>query len=206
MMIVEIQDSLIWGIVIAFLVGLVGLYGYFKLRTFVETRSKTADAAQSELLEYYEKELIDMKIRLDAIEMERNEGSSTEKRQFTEKPAQKPADTAAPKAPEVVVPEAAAPAVKQVVADKAPKVVATSVNPVDHVLQLITNTAMTSRDIQITLKKSREHTSRLLKRLYEEGYVHRNTESRPYTYSISEKGKAKISNITKSSENPRSVK
>ena len=149
MMIVEIQDSLIWGIVIAFLVGLVGLYGYFKLRTFVETRSKTADAAQSELLEYYEKELIDMKIRLDAIEMERNEGSSTEKRQFTEKPAQKPADAAAPKAPEVVVPEAAAPAVKQVVADKAPKVVATSVNPVDHVLQLITNTAMTSRDIQI---------------------------------------------------------
>ena len=51
---------------------------------------------------------------------------------------------------------------------------------------------MTSRDIQITLKRSREHTSRLMKKLFEEGYVQRNTESKPYTYSISEKGKEKI--------------
>ena len=36
-------------------------------------------------------------------------------------------------------------------------------NPIDHVLHLITNKAMTSRDIQITLKRSREHTSRLMK-------------------------------------------
>ena len=47
---------------------------------------------------------------------------------------------------------------------------------------------MTSRDIQITLKKSREHTSRLMKKLFEEGLVQRNTETKPYTYSITEKG------------------
>ena len=48
-----------------------------------------------------------------------------------------------------------------------------------------------SRDIQITLKKSREHTSRLIfkKDLY------RNTESKPYTYSITEKGMAKVDKI-----------
>ena len=54
---------------------------------------------------------------------------------------------------------------------------------------------MTSRDIQITLKKSREHTSRLMKKLFEEGFVQRNTESKPYTYSITEKGISKVKTI-----------
>ena len=71
-------------------------------------------------------------------------------------------------------------------------------NPTDYVLQLITNKAMTSRDIQITLKRSREHTSRLMKKLFEDGFVERNTETKPYTYSITEKGKAKIDEIQSS--------
>ena len=66
---------------------------------------------------------------------------------------------------------------------------------IDHVLQLITNKAMTSRDIQVTLKRSREHTSRLMKKLFEDGYVERNTETKPYTYSITEKGKAKVEEV-----------
>ena len=68
-------------------------------------------------------------------------------------------------------------------------------NPTNYVLHLITNKAMTSRDIQITLKKSREHTSRLMKKLFEEGLVQRNTESKPYTYSITEKGIAKVGEV-----------
>ena len=59
-------------------------------------------------------------------------------------------------------------------------------------LHLITKKDMTSRDIQITLKKSREHTSRLMKKMFEDGYVQRNTESKPYTYSITEKGISKV--------------
>jgi predicted transcriptional regulator len=65
-------------------------------------------------------------------------------------------------------------------------------NAIDYVLHLITDKAMTSRDIQITLKRSREHTSRLMKKLYDDGFVKRNTSTKPYTYSISEKGKEKI--------------
>jgi predicted transcriptional regulator len=68
-------------------------------------------------------------------------------------------------------------------------------SPTNHVLHLITNKAMTSRDIQITLKKSREHTSRLMKKLFEEGFVQRNTESKPYTYSITEKGISKVESV-----------
>ena len=68
-------------------------------------------------------------------------------------------------------------------------------NPTDYVLHLITDKAMTSRDIQITLKRSREHTSRLMKRLFEDGFVQRNIETKPYTYSITEKGKAKVKEL-----------
>ena len=69
------------------------------------------------------------------------------------------------------------------------------VSPTDYVLHLITNKAMTSRDIQITTKRSREHTSRLMKKLFESGLVQRNTETKPYIYSITEKGKSKVEDV-----------
>ena len=62
---------------------------------------------------------------------------------------------------------------------------------IDYVLQLITNKDMTSRDIQITVGRSREHTSRLMKKLFEDGYVQRNKNNKPYTYSITQKGMEK---------------
>ena len=65
-------------------------------------------------------------------------------------------------------------------------------NTVDYVLGLITNKAMTSRDIQMASHRSREHTARLMKKLFQEGYVQRNTKTKPYTYSITEKGRAKL--------------
>ena len=51
---------------------------------------------------------------------------------------------------------------------------------------------MTSRDIQITVGRTREHTSRLMKKLFEDGLVERNTNTKPYSYSITEKGKRKL--------------
>ena len=35
-----------------------------------------------------------------------------------------------------------------------------------------------------------------MKRLFENGLVQRNTETKPYTYSITEKGKSKITSVT----------
>ena len=61
-----------------------------------------------------------------------------------------------------------------------------------HVLKLITNRPMTSRDIEVTLGKSREHVSRFMKKLFEDGFVGRDTSMRPYRYTITEKGKARV--------------
>ena len=193
-MLVEIPDpEVILSVILAFIVGIVGLYAYFKIRPFVKTKSEVFDASQSERLEYYERQLIDMKIRLDALEIQgieqKVEDPNLELKQFLEKLAknevqEKPieVETKPDVVPEKVISMPSVPSL-------------TPTNPVDYVLHLITNKAMTSRDIQITLKKSREHTSRLMKKLFEEGYVQRNTESKPYTYSITEKGIAKVERI-----------
>ena len=194
-MLVEIPDpEVILSVVIAFVVGLGGLYGYYRIKPFIKSSSELSSPSQDERLEYYERQLIDMKIRLDALEIQgvepKSEDPNMELKQFLEKLAKK--EMIQEEVPEEVqkieiVPEEPAPA------PKTPSL--EPINPTDFVLRLITDKAMTSRDIQITLKRSREHTSRLMKKLFEDGYVQRNVESKPYTYSITEKGIAKIGNL-----------
>ncbi len=193
-MLVEIPEpEVILGVILAFIVGIIGLYAYFKLRPFVKTRSDEFDASQAERLEYYEKQLIDMKIRLDSLEIQGIEQKvvdpNLELKQFLEKLAKNEVQTrpieVASKVKVVPEKENFTPSIQNIV----------PTNPIDYVLHLITTKAMTSRDIQITLKKSREHTSRLMKKMFEDGYVQRNTESKPYTYSITEKGIAKVEKI-----------
>ncbi len=194
-MLIEIPDpEVILGVIIAFLIGLAGLYGYYRVKPFIKSRSEMTDASQSERLEFYERQLIDMKIRLDAIEIQgieqKVEDPNMELKQFLEKLAKNEVQEQVPS--QVVI----EPEVVQEQVDFTPKVVEIGYSsPTNHVLHLITNKAMTSRDIQITLKKSREHTSRLMKKLFEEGFVQRNTETKPYTYSITEKGISKVGDI-----------
>ena len=194
-MLIEIPDpEVILGVIIAFLIGLVGLYGYYKVMPFIKSRNEMGDVSQSERLEYYERQLIDMKIRLDALEIQgidqNVEDPNVELKLFLEKLAkneiQEKLTTQEIIEPEVVIEKASS----------TPEVIEIGYsNPTNHVLHLITNKSMTSRDIQITLKKSREHTSRLMEKLFEDGLVQRNTETKPYTYSITEKGISKVEDI-----------
>ena len=185
-MLIEIPDpEVIFSVIIAFLVGVGGLFTYYKIRPMI--KSKESTESQKERLEYYERQLIDMKIRLDSLEMQNLEESpkesSLELQQILKTLSQKEEkpNQSQPK-PKVSGESKFTPNMPSLDHN----------NPTDYVLHLITNKAMTSRDIQITLKRSREHTSRLMKKLFDDGYVKRNTNSKPYTYSISEKGKEKI--------------
>jgi len=193
-MLVEIPDpEVLLSVILAFIVGLGGLYGYYKIHPFIKSKSDVVDASQSERLEYYERQLIDMKIRLDALEIQgieqKIEDPNLELKQFLEKLAKNDVqekEVVISQEPEII-PK------KPVSTPKISNIEHT--NPTNYVLHLITDKTMTSRDIQITLKKSREHTSRLMKKLFEEGLVQRNTESKPYTYSITERGIAKVGEV-----------
>ena len=193
-MLIEIPEpEVILGVIFAFIVGLVGLYAFYKIRPLIKSKSDVFDASQSERLEYYERQLIDMKIRLDALEIQgieqKVEDPNLELKQFLEKLAKNESQ-------EKQIEKVSPPEVISKIPISTPSTASINhTNPIDYVLHLITNKAMTSRDIQITLKRSREHTSRLMKKLFESGYVQRNTETKPYTYSITEKGKAKVEGI-----------
>ena len=194
-MLVEIPDpEVILGVILAFLIGLGGLYLFFKVRPFIKSSNDIADPTQTERLEYYERQLIDMKIRLDALEIQGIEENPVDPnldlKQFMQKLVEnneKPEkEVKVVEKPKVIVE-------KPISVPNIPNI--EHVSPTDYVLHLITNKAMTSRDIQITTKRSREHTSRLMKKLFESGLVQRNTETKPYTYSITEKGKSKVENV-----------
>ena len=195
-MLIEIPDPEVILVVIAsFVIGLVGLYLYYKVRPFFKIKGDMIDSSQLERLEYYERQLIDMKIRLDSIEMQdleqKIEEPNLELKQFLEKLTKN----------QQVVEKLIEPSIKTEVSNKVESVSINRMPNLDHnnainyVLHLITDKAMTSRDIQITLKRSREHTSRLMKKLFDDGYVKRDTSSKPYIYSITEKGKEKINTL-----------
>lgn len=185
-MLVEIPDpQVILGVMTAFFVGIFGVIIYNKIRQFAG--QKTADPSYLSRLEYYERQLIDMKIRLDALSLE--ETAPTE--HIIEK-----TESLLGKKPEVVKKEDVEPEKEAEKPSPKPRMPNMDFNGIaEHVLGLITTKEMTSRDIQITIGRSREHTSRLMKRLYDEGFVERNTKKKPFTYKITEKGRSKLDNL-----------
>jgi predicted transcriptional regulator len=187
-MLVEIPDpEMILGVVSAFLIGVFVLYFYNKLKPYMKFKERIREPAFFERLEYYERQLIDMKIRLDALDLEELSTKLIDSAPEVEKV-------------EEGFPKGVGKKVRSEIVESGHAQERRSPNmgyqnATEYVLRLITNKPMTSRDIQITLGRSREHTSRLMKKLFEEGYVIRNSDSKPYTYSITEKGKEKYSKV-----------
>jgi len=184
-MLVEIPDpEIILGIIAAFLIGVFGLYLFIKIKPYVKFKPSMNDPSHFERLEFYERQLIDMKIRLDALDLDNYSTKlyhpvpEIERGEYTSNKNERVHH-------------------KEIVGDPQEQRVPNMgyQNATDYVLKLITSKPMTSRDIQITLGRSREHTSRLMKKLFDDGYVKRNTNSKPYTYSITNKGKEKLVGI-----------
>jgi len=183
-MIIEIPDlDVIFGLVLAFIGGLVTLFVYSRLKSISTSNDQTK--ADSERLEFYERQLIDLKIKLDAINLD-NLSFSQEIPQNVVRNEEKPVQVV--EKPVQVVPEQA-PNPPRV--ERAPNM--SSDNIVEAVLRLITDRSRTSRDIQITLGKSREHISRTMKKMTDDGLVQRNTNAKPYSYSITQNGLSRLS-------------
>ena len=184
-MIVEIPDPpVILSVILPILIGVFSFFVYLKIRQF--SASNRQNKVDSERLEFYERQLIDMKIKLDAIEIENLDNSY-----HTPPPGFE--NNVEERSQEVPTPR--------------PNIVKTTPKPVESrrrapnmgfddvvetVLGLITDKSMTSRDIQVTLGRSREHISRTMKKLYVDGFVERNMQTKPFSYSITEKGRQRI--------------
>ena len=183
-MIIEIPDlDVMFGLVLAFIAGLFTLFVFSRIKGVSTSNDQTK--ADSERLEFYERQLIDLKIKLDAIDLE-NLSFSQEIPQNIVKNEEKPVQVV--EKPVQVVPEQV-PVPTRV--ERTPNM--SSGDIVEAVLRLITDRSRTSRDIQITLGKSREHISRTMKKMSDDGLVERNTNAKPYSYSITQNGRSRLS-------------
>ena len=181
-MLVEIPDPMvILGIVLGFLAGAVALFLYSKLRLVGSLQNN--GPSDNQRLEYYEKQFIDMKIRLDALNLDNEEPLGEDEMvkiqsEMVKSPSRKERRS------RVVVE-------KHTPVSRIPNM--SSEDSVKHVLKLITKKPMTSRDIEVTFGgRSREHVSRLMKKLFDDGLVERDATNRPYTYSITDSGRKHI--------------
>jgi len=183
--IVEIPDPpVILSVILPILIGVFSFFVYLKIRQF--SASNSQNKVDSERLEFYERQLIDMKIKLDAIEIENLDNSyHTPPPGFENNVEERSQEVPTPR-PNVVKPTPKPVESRR----RAPNMGFDDV--VETVLGLITDKSMTSRDIQVTLGRSREHISRTMKKLYVDGFVERNMQTKPFSYSITEKGRQRI--------------
>jgi DNA-binding transcriptional ArsR family regulator len=61
-------------------------------------------------------------------------------------------------------------------------------------LKLLSEAPKNTRQLTDTLGKSREHTARIMKVLFESGLVKRNDSSKPFVYELTDNGRRRLSN------------
>jgi DNA-binding MarR family transcriptional regulator len=176
-MLVDIPDvGVILGIFASFIGGLVAITAYNKIKPRLASNVEDTKII-TERLQYYENLLIDMKIRLDSLEI------TQETQEIPQAQIPKPKEQKVQQEESIMVKE------------EKPKERMQNMqfsSATDHILRLITEKPMTSRDIQVTIGRTREHTSRMLKKLFEEGLVERDMSTKPFSYKITDKGLTKI--------------
>ncbi|MDE1725865.1 MAG: winged helix DNA-binding protein [Thaumarchaeota archaeon] len=178
-MLVDIDVGMILTIIASFVIGLACVVAYNKIRPRLGSQSSDLKILV-ERLQYYENLLIDMKIRLDSFEL-------------VKEPEELP-QAQIPKPKE----QKHEPVVAVEIKEEKPKERTHNMNfgsATEYVLRLITEKPTTSRDIQVTIGRTREHTSRMMKKLFEEGLVERDMQTKPFTYKITEKGLTRIGTL-----------
>lgn len=75
---------------------------------------------------------------------------------------------------------------------------------VEYILKLLNTNQMTSREIQKSIGRTREHTARLMKKLYQLQLVDRNMSNKPFTYSITEEGRKQLKGLVETTSGRRS--
>jgi hypothetical protein len=62
----------------------------------------------------------------------------------------------------------------------------------DYILKLLVEKSRTSREIQTAIGRTREHTSRLMRKLYESNLVSRDNSHKPFEYKITNDGRREL--------------
>ena len=76
---------------------------------------------------------------------------------------------------------------------------------VEYILKKLESKSLTTREIQQCIGRTREHTSRLMKKLYDNKFVDRDTSSKPFKYTITGEGHILLTKYSVSKSNHHSA-
>jgi len=174
------SDLVISGI-FAFLVGMVSMTVYTRLKTtFEEGRYKTNEAViEAVVLEYtrrlhdYDKVIAELRAKVDIVE------SRIKPHEVVSQEASQPQPHVALMSEPVTVTQHAA--------------IGKEVNSTtDYIFKLLAERPRSSREVQLAIGRTREHTARLMKKLHDLGLVSRDINTKPFRYNITNAGLEKL--------------
>jgi hypothetical protein len=171
------SDLVISGI-FAFLVGMVSMTVYTRLKTtFEEGRYKTNEAViEAVVLEYtrrlhdYDKVIVELRAKVDIVE------SRIKPHEVVSQDPSQPQPHVALMSEPVTVTQHTA--------------IEKEVNSTtDYIFKLLAERPRSSREVQLAIGRTREHTARLMKKLHGLGLVSRDINTKPFRYNITDAGR-----------------
>lgn len=171
------SDLVISGI-FAFLIGMVSMIVYTRLKTtFEEGRYKTNEAViEAVVLEYtrrlhdYDKVIAELRAKVDIVE------SRIKPHEVVSQDPSQPQPHVALMSEPVTVTQHAA--------------IEKEVNSTtDYIFKLLAERPRSSREVQLAIGRTREHTARLMKKLHGLGLVSRDINTKPFRYNITDAGR-----------------
>jgi hypothetical protein len=192
-------------IIIPFLAGLAFGFTYKKIRKniakiipTIHKNTSIVNAIASEYarrMEKYDSAIADLRVRLDVIEQQSQKHLMTQQVHSTEnKSFVTLSDTSQEQSHRPSFSAYHRPKIESLkrIAGDIPDSNDVQNGTADYVLRLLDEKSMTSKEVQHAIGRSREHTSRLMKRLCEYGFVNRDSDTKPFTYALAEAGRLRL--------------
>ena len=178
-----LDSDLVVSGVLAFLAGMASVMVYFRVRNVGVDRRYRADGTVIEavVLEYtrrlrdYDNVIAELSVKVDIMEVR-----SETPRTVTSQPSHHAQPHVAPPSEPVTITQHAN--VENQEAN----------GTTDYILKLLAERPLTSREVQRSVGRTREHTARLMKRLHDSGLVSRDVNSKPFRYNITDAGRERL--------------
>jgi CRP-like cAMP-binding protein len=168
--------------IIAFLAGMACVMVYTRAKYAFADRRYRADEAVVEavVLEYtrrlrdYDRVIAELGSKIDILEV-KSQPPQTLMSQQSHQPQ-----------PHV------APANEPVVVTQPPTIQNEGNGTTDYILKLLAERPRTSREVQLAVGRTREHTARLMKKLHDSGLVSRDANTKPFRYQVTDAGRERL--------------
>jgi hypothetical protein len=192
--------------IMSYVVGVIGVISYMKLKEMLQfpfnREEKTIQSIVSEYthrLNYYEKAIAELRVKIDTMElrvMQRDISHSSSQTNNTNTKYYKQNIISHQDSQLEQQHNHISTVSNMADITQAPGAISRHLDSyngtMDFILKILIERPRTSREIQHSVGRTREHTSRLMKKLYDSKLVIRDSNSKPFKYSITDAGRIQL--------------